>query len=161
MTYIVINADGACLGNPGPGGYAASVSRSSGGIETKRSIQKGAIHATTNNRMELLAAIAALQCIKRDEAAPITVRSDSQYLIKGMNEWLPRWRSDNWRGASGMLIKNDDLWRRLVDLSKGLQIVWEWIKGHSGDQGNEEVDALASEQAQSALAALNSNRTKG
>ncbi|WP_299960352.1 ribonuclease HI [uncultured Roseobacter sp.] len=153
MVHIVINTDGACLGNPGPGGYAASLVRVSDGIVVRKAIESGRAADTTNNQMELKAAIAGLQRIKRDETAPITLRSDSQYLINGMNDWLPRWRSNNWRSANGKPVKNVDLWQRLDALSTGLQITWTWVKGHSGDQGNEEVDSVASQQAHLAQAA--------
>jgi ribonuclease HI len=152
MTYIEINTDGACIVNTGRGGWAGTIRRFSDGVEVKCIILHGAVPATTNNRMKLTAAIKALERIRRDETSQIKVRSDSEYLVNGMNEWLEGWKARNWRGSAGKPLKNKELWLRLNDLSKGLQISWEWVKGNSGDRANEEVDAIAQTEAQNTFA---------
>ena len=149
-TRILIHTDGACIGNPGPGGFAATIRRFNGATETGVKTIQGDEPDTTSNRMEMTAAIMALCCTRTDEAAPITIRSDSQLLIKGMNEWLPGWAAKGWKNAKGEAIKNRDLWEILVTLSKGRTITWEWTKGHADDPMNNEVDAIANAAARKA-----------
>ena len=136
MTAVDIFTDGACRGNPGPGGWAALLVA---GKERKE--VSGAEAATTNNRMELTAAIMGLTALKRPTLA--TVQTDSQYVIKGITEWLPAWKARGWRTADRKPVKNQDLWERLDQLAGQHTLRWQWVKGHSGDPGNERVDELA------------------
>jgi len=133
---VEIHTDGACSGNPGPGGWGA-VLRWRG----RRRELSGFDPATTNNRMELEAAIAALETLKR----PMTVElwTDSNYLRQGITEWLPRWKANGWRTADKQPVKNQDLWQRLERALAGHRIDWHWVKGHSGNPDNERADALA------------------
>lgn len=148
-TEITIHTDGCCLGNPGKGGCAAVVRRYENGVEIKKRVVRDSAPETTNNRMELIAAITGLGQIKRDEKAKITVISDSEYLILGMTERLPKWQAKGWRTAGGKPVKNQDLWEALLDVSNGLNIQWEWVRGHNGDTHNEEADRLANQAAYS------------
>lgn len=150
QTRIVIYADGACLGNPGPGGWAAIVRRVQGDIEIKKRSLTGVESDTTNNRMEMQAAIAALEALRPDEIAPIVICSDSKLLIDGMTEWLPRWLANGWRTASRKPVCNRDLWEQLVKVTKGRNVTWQWVKGHAGDLFNEEVDVMAWQAARRA-----------
>jgi ribonuclease HI len=136
MSTVDIYTDGACRGNPGPGGWAAILM--SGGSERELS---GAETATTNNRMELLAVIHALGALKRSVRA--RVYTDSQYVRLGMTEWLAGWKARGWRTADRKPVKNQDLWERLDQLAASHEIEWHWVKGHSGNPGNERCDALA------------------
>jgi ribonuclease HI len=133
---VEIWTDGACLGNPGPGGWAAILKAGAREREVA-----GGEPDTTNNRMELLAAISALEALTK----PTTVRlvSDSEYVIKGITEWLPGWRARGWKK-----VKNRDLWERLAEVSSRHEIAWEWVRGHSGDVMNERVDKLAVAEAE-------------
>jgi ribonuclease HI len=133
---LVIHTDGACRGNPGPGGWGVLLSWNGAGKELS-----GAEPATTNNRMELQAAIMGLSALKRPAKA--AVRTDSQYVIKGITEWLPSWKARGWRTADRKAVKNQDLWERLEQLASQHTLTWQWVKGHSGDPGNERVDELA------------------
>jgi len=135
--------DGACLGNPGPGGYAALIL-----VEGEEQIITGRDPATTNNRMEMTAAIKALEALPQGLAA--TVHSDSQYVIKGIHEWLPGWKKRGWRTAAGEPVKNQPLWEELDRLSSSRKITWLWVKGHAGHEQNERVDGLANAEAQKA-----------
>lgn len=137
---VEIHTDGACLGNPGPGGWAALLC--SRGRE--REIAGGEA-LTTNNRMELMAAIMALETLK--EPCTVVLHTDSQYVRQGITLWMPNWLRRNWRTAGGAPVKNQDLWERLHAACARHRIDWRWVKGHSGNPGNERVDALASEQA--------------
>ena len=137
MSSVVdIYTDGACRGNPGPGGWAALLS--AGGREKEIS---GAQIQTTNNRMELQAVIAALQALKR----PVDVRlyTDSQYVRRGILEWLPQWKARGWRTADKKPVKNLDLWQLLETAAARHRIEWHWVRGHAGIPGNERCDALA------------------
>jgi ribonuclease HI len=136
MSMVDIYTDGACRGNPGPGGWAAILM--SGGRERELS---GAETATTNNRMELLAVINALAALKRRVQA--RVYTDSQYVRLGMTEWLAGWKARGWRTADRKPVKNQDLWERLDELAASHEVEWHWVKGHSGNPGNERCDALA------------------
>ncbi len=135
-----IFTDGACLNNPGPGGYAALIR-----IDGQERTVVGKEPHTTNNRMELTAVIAALRDLPSDIAA--TVFSDSQYVIKGMTTWLAGWKAKGWRKADRKPVENVDLWKTLDDLARDRVIQWEWVRGHNGHPENERVDQLANEQA--------------
>jgi ribonuclease HI len=133
---VEIHTDGACSGNPGPGGWAAILRWR--GHEKELS---GGEAETTNNRMELTAAIRALESLKR----PMRVRihTDSQYLQRGIREWLPRWKARGWRTADRKPVANRDLWERLDELARRHRIEWVWLRGHAGDPLNERADRLA------------------
>ncbi len=136
MKRVTIHSDGACRGNPGPGGWGAILE--SGGVEKAL---KGAEAPTTNNRMELMAAIAALEALKR--ACQVEFYTDSEYLRRGITEWLSNWQRNGWKTAARKPVKNADLWQRLDAAAKPHEIRWHWVKGHSGHPGNERADALA------------------
>ncbi|MEJ0005360.1 MAG: ribonuclease HI [Steroidobacteraceae bacterium] len=133
---LVIHTDGACRGNPGPGGWGVLLSFNG----TQKELS-GFDPATTNNRMELTAAIMGLLALNRPTVA--TVQTDSQYVIKGITEWLPSWKARGWRTADKKPVKNQDLWERLDQVAGQHTLTWRWVKGHSGDPGNERVDELA------------------
>ena len=135
---MVIYADGACKGNPGPGGWGAWISM---GGHSKELC--GGEPVTTNNRMELMAVIRALQALKR--ACNVKVYTDSVYVQKGMTEWIESWKKRGWRTADKKPVKNDDLWQELDAIAQQHQIEWLWVKGHAGDAGNERADALANQ----------------
>ncbi len=142
---VEIYTDGACRGNPGPGGWAALLM--SGGHDREIS---GAEAATTNNRMELKAVIEALSALKR----PVQVRlyTDSQYVRRGILEWLPQWKARGWKTASRQPVKNQDLWEALEAQAVRHQIEWHWVPGHAGVPGNERVDELANAAIDALLA---------
>ena len=142
---VQIWTDGACLGNPGPGGWGALLRWN--GSERELS---GSEPDTTNNRMELMAAIQALEALKRPCA--VTLTTDSQYVRKGITEWLSNWKRNGWKTASRKPVKNDDLWRRLDLAVARHQVSWAWVKGHSGHPENERADALASAAARAIIA---------
>ena len=139
MNKIVIYTDGACKGNPGPGGWGALL-RAADGAEKELC---GGELETTNNRMEMMAVIEALSALKRPCHVILCV--DSQYVLKGMTEWLHGWKAKGWRTAAKQPVKNVDLWQRLDALvhQSEHRIEWQWVKGHAGDPGNERADALA------------------
>ena len=137
-TKITVYTDGACKGNPGPGGWGVLLQHG----EYEKEICGGETN-TTNNRMELMAVIKALQAINRP--CEIDWYLDSQYVRNGITEWLPGWKSKNWRSSTGKPVKNQDLWQ-LLDQAMMVNahcINWHWVKGHSGDPGNDRADALA------------------
>lgn len=138
MNPIEIYTDGACKGNPGPGGWGVLLK--SGGTEKELF---GGERQTTNNRMELLAVIEALNALKRP--CQVTLYLDSEYVRKGITEWISGWKARGWRTAAKQPVKNVDLWQRLdaVVSTSGHAIEWRWVKGHAGDPGNERADALA------------------
>ena len=136
MTEVEIYTDGACRGNPGPGGWAALLLY--GGHE--REISGGDL-ATTNNRMELTAVIRALEALKRPVHGRIY--TDSQYVRQGVLEWLSQWKRRGWKTADKKPVKNQDLWQELDALTQKHELEWHWVKGHSGIAGNERVDELA------------------
>ncbi|XDF33292.1 ribonuclease HI [Paracidovorax avenae] len=146
MNQVVIYTDGACKGNPGPGGWGVVLR--SGALEKELF---GGELGTTNNRMELLAVIEALGALKRP--CEVTLYLDSQYVRKGITEWIQGWKKKGWRTASGQPVKNVELWKRLDDLvaGGGHVIDWKWVKGHAGDPGNERADALANKGVDKAL----------
>lgn len=133
---VEIFTDGACSGNPGPGGWAALLRFK--GVE--RELSGGEPH-TTNNRMELTAAIAALEALKRP--CRVTLKTDSTYVKNGVTQWMPRWKANAWRTADKKPVKNQDLWERLDAALANHEIDWQWVKGHAGHAENERVDALA------------------
>jgi ribonuclease HI len=135
---IEIYTDGACRGNPGPGGWAALLKMG----EHEREIS-GAELLTTNNRMELTAVIRALEALKRPVAA--LLYTDSEYVRRGITEWVPAWKARGWRTADRKAVKNQDLWQQLDELNARHQIQWRWVRGHAGVPGNERVDRLANE----------------
>jgi ribonuclease HI len=136
---VEIYTDGACSGNPGPGGWGAVLRYGS----HVKEICGGESEGTTNNRMELMAAIQALESLTK----PATVRlhTDSSYLRNGITAWLPRWKRNGWRTSDKKPVKNADLWQRLEAAVGRHQVVWLWVKGHAGDPGNERADALANQ----------------
>jgi ribonuclease HI len=146
-TQVVIYTDGACKGNPGPGGWGV-VLRSADG--TEKELFDGE-RETTNNRMEMMAVIEALSALKRP--CDVTLHLDSQYVLKGITEWLPGWKAKGWKTASKQPVKNVDLWQKLDALvaNSGHAIDWRWVKGHAGDPGNERADALANRGVERAL----------
>lgn len=134
--HVIIFTDGACRGNPGPGGWGA--------LLRYKDIEKrinGAVHNTTNNRMELTAVIQALLYLK--ESCLIDLTTDSTYVKDGITKWLPQWQKRNWLTADKKPVKNIDLWQNLAELVKKHDINWHWVKGHSGHKENEIVDNLA------------------
>jgi ribonuclease HI len=145
VARVEIYTDGACRGNPGPGGWAALLL--AGGHEREIS---GAEAQTTNNRMELTAVIRALEALKR----PIegAIYTDSQYVRQGVLEWMPNWKARGWKTADKKPVKNQDLWQALDALVARHRLDWHWVKGHSGNVGNERVDALANRAIDALLA---------
>lgn len=135
-TPVVIYTDGACRGNPGPGGWGALLR-----YNDKTRELYGGERKTTNNRMELTAAIEALEALKR--ACPVELHTDSNYLRQGMTQWLPRWKRNGWKTAAKKPVKNADLWQRLEAACARHDVEWHWVKGHSGNPGNEAADTLA------------------
>lgn len=138
MSSVTIYTDGACRGNPGPGGWGAVLR--SGAHEKEL---RGSEANTTNNRMELTAAIRALAALNRP--CKVQLFTDSQYVRKGITEWLPQWKARNWRTADKKPVKNVDLWQALEHEIARHTIEWHWVKGHAGDPGNERADRLANE----------------
>ena len=138
MSVVDIYTDGACRGNPGPGGWGALLTCN--GREKEIS---GAEALTTNNRMELTAVIRALEALKKPSA--VRVFTDSEYVRKGITEWVKGWKARDWKTSDRKPVKNRDLWERLDELAAGHQVQWQWVKGHSGVPGNERVDRLANE----------------
>ncbi len=138
LDFVRIWTDGACKGNPGPGGWGAVLE--SGG---HRKELCGGDPMTTNNRMELMAVIMALQSLKRK--CRIELHADSQYVLKGMTEWLAGWKKKGWKSSSNAPVKNVDLWQKLDGLAVQHEIAWHWVKGHAGDAGNERADQLANQ----------------
>ncbi len=133
---VRIYSDGACSGNPGPGGWAAILFYG----QHKKEISGGEA-LTTNNRMELTAAIRGLQQLK--ESCQVDFHTDSEYLRRGITEWLPKWEKNNWRRADKEPVKNQDLWRALDEAASPHQVRWHWVRGHSGNDWNERCDELA------------------
>jgi ribonuclease HI len=133
---VEIYADGACRGNPGPGGWGVLLR--SGGRERELC---GGEAQTTNNRMELTAVIEGLRALRR--RSRVRVYTDSQYVQKGISEWIHGWKRRGWRTADRKPVKNEDLWRRLDEVARAHEVQWHWVKGHAGHPGNERADLLA------------------
>jgi len=133
--------DGACSGNPGPGGWGVLLQAREDDVVTREKELCGGEALTTNNRMELLAAISALETLSR--ASRLIVVTDSAYVKDGITVWMPNWKRRNWRTAGGQPVKNLDLWQRLDVAQARHGVEWRWIKGHAGHAGNERADALA------------------
>jgi ribonuclease HI len=149
VNSIEIYTDGACKGNPGPGGWGVLLISGT----TEKELYGGE-RLTTNNRMELMAVIQALRALKRPCA--VTLHVDSQYVLKGMTEWLAGWKAKGWRTAAKQPVKNQELWQALDELVNGAghEIKWRWVRGHDGDPGNERADLLANRGVEVALGRL-------
>ena len=141
MPALYAYTDGACSGNPGPGGWGALLIAKDGETVLKERELNGGEAMTTNNRMELLAAISALEALERPSA--ITVVTDSAYVKNGIAGWIEGWKRNGWRTADKKPVKNEDLWRRLDEARARHRVRWEWIKGHAGHPENERADELA------------------
>ena len=139
---IKIYTDGSCLNNPGNGGWAAIINHNGNVVKIS-----GSEKETTNNKMELMAPIKALQKIDKDEK--IEIYTDSKYVKLGITEWIHKWKKNNWQTSKKEPVKNKDLWMQLFDLTNSLKINWIWVKAHSGNPLNEEVDLLAKKAAES------------
>lgn len=139
-TEVNIYSDGCALGNPGPGGWAAILEYK--GVEKELT---GGLPMMTNNQAELKAAIVGLQALKRP--SKVRVVSDSQYVIKGMTEWIGGWQRKGWKNAQGEPVKNKELWLELMEAAKPHQVTWQWVKGHAGHHYNERCDVLAKAEA--------------
>ena len=137
---IRIYTDGSCLKNPGPGGWAALLVRGS-----KEKLISGAQREATNNQMELLAVIQALKALKRP--CQVELYADSQYVVRGMNEWVLGWEKNNWKTAAKKPVANQELWEKLVEAAQPHDITWHWVKAHAGHPENERVDQAAREEA--------------
>jgi len=141
MTQLFAWTDGACSGNPGPGGWGVLLRAMEGGQVVKQRELQGGEAATTNNRMELMAAIAALEALSRGTA--ITITTDSAYVKNGVTAWIHGWKRNGWRTADRKPVKNADLWQRLDAAAARHDVTWRWIKGHAGHAENERADELA------------------
>ena len=140
LPYVEIATDGACKGNPGPGGWGAVIR--SGDREKELS---GGENPTTNNRMELVAAIRALEALKKP--CRVTLSTDSKYVMDGLTKWIHGWRRNGWKTADRKPVKNADLWQELIAASAPHRIEWKWVRGHAGHPENERADRLASDAA--------------
>ena len=144
---IKIYTDGACKGNPGPGGWGALIDN-----DNVQNEIFGGEDNTTNNRMEIMAVIMALKTIEVDDE--ITVFTDSKYVQKGINEWIKNWKINGWRSSNKKPVKNKDLWVELDEAVVSRKVHWEWVKGHAGNEGNEKADELANQGVMSAMRGL-------
>lgn len=149
---VEIFADGGCRGNPGPGGWGAVLACKG----QEKTIYGSEAH-TTNNRMELMAAISALESLKR--GCKVRLTTDSQYVKKGITEWLPSWKRNGWKTASKAPVKNADLWQRLDAANKTHDVEWLWTRGHAGHVGNERADALANQAIDELLSSTKKTQT--
>ncbi len=140
---VDIFTDGACRGIPGPGGWAALLRFADGGSEVHEKLVKGAEEHTTNNRMELMAAIAGLQQLK--QRCTVQLTTDSQYVRQGVTGWVKKWKANGWKTANRQPVKNQDLWQQLDGVAAQHDIEWHWVKGHSGHPENELVDQAAND----------------
>ena len=137
MNHVIIHTDGACKGNPGPGGWGA-ILQTGGGHEKELC---GGEPLTTNNRMELMAAIQALEALNRP--CRVDLHTDSKYVMQGITEWIRGWKARGWKTADRKPVKNDDLWKQLDELRNQHDVEWLWVRGHDGNTGNERADELA------------------
>ena len=151
MTEVVIYTAGACSGNPGPGGWGVVLR-----WKDKEKELYGGDPQTTNNRMELMAAIQALEALRRP--AKVSLHTDSRYLLDGITKWIAGWQQNGWLTAAGKPVKNADLWRRLTEAMSRHEVTWVWVKGHAGDAGNERADALARRGIEEAAALARSGQ---
>ncbi len=135
---VVIYTDGACRGNPGPGGWGVVLN-----YQGKRKILRGYAPDTTNNRMELMAVIEGLRALNR--SCEVEINTDSKYVMQGINEWISNWKRNGWKTAARKAVKNSDLWQQLDEEVSTHKVDWKWVKGHSGIEGNELADQLANE----------------
>ncbi len=145
MKAVIAYTDGACRGNPGPGGWGVFLQ-----YGQHRKEFSGGEAPTTNNRMELMAAISALEALR--EPCNVTLHTDSKYVLQGLTEWLPGWKKRGWKTADKKPVKNQDLWERLDAAAARHQVDWKWVKGHAGDPGNENADRLANQGLEAAQA---------
>ncbi|KMK65853.1 ribonuclease HI [Puniceibacterium sp. IMCC21224] len=141
MTELIAYTDGACSGNPGPGGWGALLQAIEGGAVVKERELKGGEAGTTNNRMELLGAIHALEALARPTT--ITIVTDSAYVKNGVTSWIHGWKRNGWKTANRKPVKNVELWQRLDEAQARHNVTWKWVKGHAGHPENERADALA------------------
>ena len=140
LAAVTIYTDGACKGNPGPGGWGALlVTQATGKAHEKELF--GGERLTTNNRMEMMAVIESLGALKK--RCEVAIYTDSVYVQKGMTEWIHGWKSRGWKTADKKPVKNEDLWKRLDEAASRHKVQWHWVKGHAGHDGNERADALA------------------
>jgi ribonuclease HI len=137
LTHVIIHTDGACKGNPGPGGWGAILQAGAG----REKELWGGEPLTTNNRMELMAAIQALETLNRP--CRVDLHTDSRYVMQGITEWIRGWKARGWQTADRKPVKNEDLWRRLDAARARHEVKWHWVKGHAGHELNERADALA------------------
>ena len=144
LPHVIVFTDGACSGNPGPGGWGAILRFG----DKEKELKGGEAH-TTNNRMELMAVISALGALK--QPSRVKLHLDSQYVKNGISTWIHDWKRRGWKTADKKPVKNEDLWRRLDEAVQGHDIEWIWVKGHAGDPGNEKADALANRGVTAAL----------
>ncbi|MEL0208435.1 MAG: ribonuclease HI [Gammaproteobacteria bacterium] len=144
MKQVIIYTDGACRGNPGPGGWGALIK-----FESAEKEIFGGQPDTTNNQMELSAAIEGLAALK--EPCSVELFTDSKYVMDGITQWIQNWKKNNWRTAAKKDVKNKELWQKLDLLISQHQVQWHWVKGHSGDEGNETADLLANKGIDSIL----------
>lgn len=141
MAKLIAYTDGACSGNPGPGGWGALLQAKDGTTVVKERVLKGGEAATTNNRMELLAAINALESLTRN--TEITIVTDSNYVKNGITSWIFGWKKNGWKNAAKKPVANAELWQRLDLVNAQHQVTWKWVKGHAGHPENERADELA------------------
>jgi len=139
LSHVIIHTDGACRGNPGPGGWGAILQAGPGQVREL----KGGETLTTNNRMEMTAAIMALEALKRP--CRVDLHTDSRYVMDGITKWISAWKARGWKTADKKPVKNEDLWRRLDEARARHQVKWHWVKGHAGHELNERADTLANE----------------
>ena len=144
MKDVIIYTDGACRGNPGPGGWGALIQ-----FDTVQKEIFGGQNVTTNNQMELFAAIEGLSTLK--EPCNVELFTDSKYVMDGITQWIQNWKKNNWKTAAKKDVKNKDLWQKLDQLMTYHHVQWHWVKGHSGDPGNEKADRLANKGIDSIL----------
>ena len=144
MKDVIIYTDGACRGNPGPGGWGALIQ-----FDTVQKEIFGGQNVTTNNQMELFAAIEGLSTLK--EPCNVELFTDSKYVMDGITQWIQKWKKNNWKTAAKKEVKNKDLWQKLDQLMTYHHVQWHWVKGHSGDPGNEKADRLANKGIDSIL----------
>ena len=148
---VVIHTDGACSGNPGPGGWGAVLHYGAAGATLREKQLCGGDLATTNNRMEMMAAIQALEALTKP--CKVELHTDSTYVMKGISEWIHNWKRRGWLTADKKPVKNDDLWKRLDQARLRHDVDWRWVKGHAGHEFNERADALARQGMTETLAA--------